>query len=138
MEQRIELERDRRKLVPRFCTCPPEPTRLRYGPYRIPSPARCDVEHRRFYGDDVADLDDIQAEDELRALVRKLAVLSAERHPVDHEWMVLRRQWLLDRRRRLKGTPPPDERAVLDRPGCTVPAMSEGVPKVRVVVVEVE
>jgi hypothetical protein len=125
MDARIEGARDRRKPIPRFCSCRYESKRLRYGPYRIPSPASCDVEHARYYGDDIEHLGAIEVEDELGALVRRLAFLSPERSPVYHEWLLFRRQSLLDHRRRLDGPPPelPDDDAV---------------PKVRVVVVEVE
>ena len=137
MDARIELECDRRKPVLRFCSCRHDPTSLRYGPYRVPRPSACEIENQRFYCDDVDHLDPIKVEDELIALVRRLAVLSPERRPVDHEWLLFRRQRLLDHRRRLEG-PPPDDHVVEDLSGDTVPATSEPGPKVRVVVVEVE
>jgi hypothetical protein len=120
MDARIERASDRRKPLARVCSCQHEPTRLRYGRYRVPSPAACDVEHARYHGDDVDDLDEIQVEDELGALVRRLAVLSPESHPVYHEWLLFRRHRLLEHRRQLDGPPP------------------EPPDKVRVVVVEVE
>jgi len=140
MDARIEGARDRRKPVSRFCSCRHEPKRLRYGPYRIPSPAACDVEHARYYGDDVEHLDPIDVEDELGWLVRRLAILRPGARPVEHDWLRFRRARLLDHGQRLEGTAPepPDEDAVREGSGGAVPAMAEEVPKVRVVVVEVE
>jgi len=112
----------------RSCTCPTTSSELWYGHYRVPQPSRCDREFARYHCRDLSDLDEIEVEAELQAIVGTLAVLPAGAHP-------RAREWLLDRRRRLRGR---QQTPMIAPPEEGVPAMSEGVPRERAVVVEVE
>ena len=134
-----ELERDvPGRKVPRFCSCPADPWILRYGRFAVPRAAACDVEHERYHHRDLEHADQIDVEAEFADAVRTLALLRPGRRPVERAWLVRRYQRLHDLRECPEHPPEPDADAVRDSLGGTVPAMSEGGPKVRVVVVEVE
>src|SRR5262245_50623625 len=114
--------------VPQFCSCRPRDA-VQYGGYRVPRECGCDVEHLRYHGDDVDHLDEVQVEAELAAIVRRLALLPLGAHQMARDWLLRRRARLLEAQQ---------ARARRELPDLTLPAMFEGVPKVRVVVVEVE
>jgi hypothetical protein len=114
-------------MTPQFCSCRPRDA-VRYGGYRVPREYACDVEYARYHGHDVDTLDEVQVEAELAAIVRWLAFLPLGKHPVERDWLLRRRRWLLDAQRVL---------TIMDRPWAPVPATSGGVPKVQVRVVEV-
>jgi len=84
--------------APGSCSCPTRADECRYGAYRVPQPAACDLEDARYRHDDVAQLEEVQLEAELAALVALLASLPAAARPLD-------RAWLLERRRRLRAAP---------------------------------
>jgi hypothetical protein len=107
--------------------CPAADGGLRYGPYRVPRPSACELEFARYHGDDIAGLDEIQVEAELAAIVRTLAVLLSGARPLDREWLLRRRQQLLEAQRLV----------AIEVAAATVPATSGGVPKMHVRVVEV-
>lgn len=119
----VEGTPSQRKLVAQFCTCRARDT-LRYGGYRVPRESACDVEHRRYHGDDLDELDEIAVEAELVAIVCRLAFLPLGAHPIARDWLLRRRARLLEAQR---------ARAVPDLPEPTVPATSGGAPQVRVV-----
>jgi len=124
----VEGTPSQRKLVAQFCTCRARDT-LRYGGYRVPSESGCDVEFERYHLDDLDELDEIAVEAELAAIVRRLAFLPRGAHPIARDWLLRRRAALLEAQQ-ARAIPEPSE--------APVPATSEGVPQVRVVVVEVE
>jgi len=128
MDEQVERDARRRKSS-RFCTCPADRALLRYPPYRVPRPSSCDIEFSRYHHSDVIDLDELEIEAELAAAVRTLAVLPPGAHPTAQEWLRRRYRRLLETQQ---------ARARRELPDLTLPAMSEGVPKTRVVVVEVE
>jgi hypothetical protein len=128
MNVRVDRAAQRRKSS-RFCTCPADRRGLRYPPYWVPRPSACDIEFSRYHQCDVVDLDELEIEAELAAAVRTLAVLSPGAHLIAQEWLRRRYRRLLETQQ---------ARARRELPDLTLPAMSDGVPKTRVVVVEVE
>jgi hypothetical protein len=66
-----------------------------YGPYRVPWPARCDVEDARLHHDDIRTADEMALTAELIALTGTLARLRPGRH-------VLAREWLRERHGRVR------------------------------------
>jgi hypothetical protein len=72
------------------CSCPRRQGQLTYGTHRVPTPSRCDVEHARYYGDDLGELDEIELTAELIAATGGLARIPVGRHVVAREWLVQR------------------------------------------------
>src|SRR5262245_30934996 len=82
------------------CSCPRRTGELRFGAYRVPQPAGCDVEYARYHHRDLAQLDEVEIEAELHALVAVLALLPGEARAWDRAWLVERRHHLCDAARR--------------------------------------
>jgi hypothetical protein len=85
------------------CSCPPRWGDVYYGDgYRVPSPGACDVEHERYFHDDLAALGAIAVRVELRAIEATLAT-SGGRNVLAREWLAARHDVLRAHLRR--GTP---------------------------------
>jgi hypothetical protein len=106
----------------------------------VPQESRCDVEHRRYYGDDLEHLADFEIEDEILAAGRTLALVPLGARPLERDWLA----WRYEQLHRLRRCPEwathalqADDDAVQKVSEETVPAMSAGAPKAHVRVVEV-